>query len=286
MLRPAGTIAVGRGFAGAPAIVGVGVPAVLRAWPVAAGAASGSAWACVSVPGWVATAAGGAASLPGRAVRRVRRCHLARWAGRARWCRRRLPWRVGGRGETHRTPGSGRVPCRFGPRCRSRGSMRLLRTGAVGCSPAWCMGRSGRRGGVGVARAVSRHWRGRSRVGSGVGGQPGPGRQGSRLRALVWGQARVRSAVDGRGSGPRLSGRAASAGSPAATGPSAAGALAPVALAVASLSCSSRGTSPSPAGASLSAVAGSAAGLRVDVSTAAGLRSSSGGCGFAGVHEV
>ena len=203
MLRPAGTTAVGRGFAGAPAIVGVGVPAVLRAWPVAAGAASGSAWACVSVLGWVATAAGGAASHPCRVVRRVRRCHSERWAGRARWCRRRLPWRVGGRGETHRTPGSGRVPCRFGLRCRSRGSMRLLRIGAVGCSPAWCTGRSGRRGGVGVARAVSRHWRGWSRVGSDVGGQPGPGQQGSRLLVLVWGQARVCSAVDGRGSGLR-----------------------------------------------------------------------------------
>ena len=78
--------------------------------------------------------------------------------------------------------------------------------------------------------------------------------------------------------GASSSGRAAAAGSSAAAGPSVDGALAPGALAVASLSCSSRGPSRSPVGASLSAWAGSVAGLGVDVSVGAGLRSCSGGC--------
>ena len=199
--RPAGTTAAGRGLVGAPVIVGAGVPAALRAWPIAAGVASGSAWACAPVPGWAATGAGWAAPPSCRVVRRVRRCRAARWAERAPWRRRRLGRRVGGHGGTRCSPESGRVPRRFGPRRRSRGSMRLLRIEAAGCSPASCTGRSGRQGGVGVARAMSRRSRARSRVGSDAEGQPGPGQRSSRLRALVWGQARVCSAVGERGSG-------------------------------------------------------------------------------------
>ena len=176
----------GQGACRRAGIAGVGVRVALRAGPATTGAALGSAWACVSVPWWAAAAPWGAVSLPSRAVQRMLRYQWARWAGRARWCRHCLLWRVGGCGDVHRILGSGRVPRRFRLHCRSRGSMGLPCTGLVGRSPAWCRGRLRCQGGVGVARAVSCCSRGRSRVGFGVGGWPGPDWKRVHHRAFAW----------------------------------------------------------------------------------------------------